>query len=318
MLPENGNQACYALTSKQRLTLRRQDMRIGFIGLGRMGSAMASRLLETGHEVIVFNRTEDRMRDLVARGATGAKTIAECCEAEAVFSMLANDAAAEEVTYGSDGLLAHLKPHAVHVSCSTISVELAERLARAHAGKRQDFISSPVFGRPDAAAAGKLFLVLGGNADVIKRLQAVFDGLGQRSYRMSDEPSKANLVKLSGNFLIATVIESLGEAMALAEKGGIDRHQYLELLTSSIFNIPIYKNYGGMIADRSFEPAGFAAELGQKDMRLVLAAAETLKVPLPFAGILRDRFIELAARGDESLDWSAVGGLAAKAAALLP
>ncbi len=293
-------------------------MKIGFIGLGRMGSGMVSRLLETGHEVIVFNRTAERMRELVAQGATGAKTIAECCEAEAVFSMLANDAAVEDTTYGADGLLAHLEPHAVHISCSTISVALAEKLALAHAEKRQHFVSSPVFGRPDAAAAGKLFLVLGGNAKVIARLQAVFDDLGQRSYRMSDEPSKANLVKLSGNFLIATVIESLGEAMALAEKGGVDRHQYLELLTSSIFNVPIYKNYGGMIADRSFEPAGFAAELGQKDMRLVLAAAETLKVPLPFAGILRDRFIELAAQGDETLDWSAVGGLAAKAAALLP
>ncbi|MHB0992023.1 MAG: NAD(P)-dependent oxidoreductase [Burkholderiales bacterium] len=300
------------------MKVRRQGMKIGFIGLGRMGSGMVSRLLATGHEVIAFNRTAERMRELVAQGATGAKTIAECCEAEVVFSMLANDAAVEDTTYGADGLLAHLKPHAVHVSCSTISVALAERLARAHAEKRQDFVSSPVFGRPDAAAAGKLFLVLGGNAEVIERLQTVFDDLGQRSYRMSDEPSKANLVKLSGNFLIATVIESLGEAMALAEKGGVDRHQYLELLTSSIFNVPIYKNYGGMIADRRFEPAGFAAELGQKDMRLVLAAAETLKVPLPFAGILRDRFIELAAQGDESLDWSAVGGLAAKAAALLP
>ncbi len=291
-------------------------MKIGFIGLGRMGTGMASRLLEAGHELVVFNRTPDRMRDLVAQGAKGAKTVAECCEAEAVFTMLANDDALEQVTNGSEGLLAHLADGAVHVSCSTISTALAERLALAHSERKQILVSSPVFGRPDAAAAGTLFLILGGNAEAIARLQPLFDVLGQRAYRISDEPAKANLVKLSGNFLIATVIESLGEAMALAEKGGIDRHQYLELLTSSIFNVPIYKNYGGMIAERKFEPAGFAAGLGQKDLRLVLAAADTLNVPLPFAGILRDRFLELAAQGGDRQDWSAIGALAAKDAAI--
>ena len=293
-------------------------MKVGFIGLGKMGAGMADRLLEAGYDLTVFNRSVARMRNLVAKGARGAKTVAEACEAEVVLTMLANDAALEDTALGSAGIVAHLKPGAVHISCSTVSVDMAARLTKAHAEKGQVFISAPVFGRPDAAAAGKLFLILGGDTEAIARLQALFDVLGQRSYHVSAEPDKANLVKLSGNFLIATVIESLGEAMALTEKGGIDRHQYLELLTSSIFNVPIYKNYGAMIAGRSFEPAGFAAELGQKDLRLVMAAAETLSVPLPFAGILRDRFLELAAHGGEHLDWSAVGSLAAKDAALLP
>ncbi|MEO6148014.1 MAG: NAD(P)-dependent oxidoreductase [Sulfuriferula sp.] len=293
-------------------------MKIGFIGLGKMGAGMAARLVQAGHELTVYNRSAERMQPLVAAGAKAAGNIAEVCDADVVFTMLANDAALSEVTLGTAGILQHLKPGAIHVSCSTVSVALSAQLQQAHAEKQQGFIAAPVFGRPDAAAAGKLFMVAAGKPELISKVQPLLDILGQRTYIVADDPEKANLVKLSGNFLIATVIESLGEAMALVEKGGVDRHQYLELLTSSLFNIPIYKNYGGMVADRNFEPAGFAAHLGQKDMRLVLAAAEELKVPLPFANILRDRFLELAAHGEDNLDWSAVGSLAAKDAALIP
>src|SRR5674476_1532381 len=215
-------------------------------------------------------------------------------------------------------MLEHLKPGAIHVSCSTVSVALSARLSHAHGERQQGYISAPVFGRPDAASTGKLNITAAGKQDIIEKVQPLFDVLGQRTFIVSDAPEKANLVKLSGNFLIATVIESLGEAMSLVEKGGVDRHQYLDLLTSSLFNVPVYKNYGIMIADRKFEPAGFAAHLGQKDIRLVLAAAEELKVPLPFASILRDRFLELGAHGGDNLDWSAVGSLAAKDAALIP
>jgi 3-hydroxyisobutyrate dehydrogenase-like beta-hydroxyacid dehydrogenase len=292
-------------------------MKIGFIGLGKMGAGMAARLVQAGHELTVYNRSAERMQPLVAVGAKAAGNIAEVCDADVVFTMLANDAALSEVTLGTAGILQHLKPGAIHVSCSTVSVALSAQLQQAHAEKQQGFIAAPVFGRPDAAAVGKLFMVAAGKPELISKIQPLLDILGQRTYIVADDPEKANLVKLSGNFLIATVIESLGEAMALVEKGGVDRHQYLELLTSSLFNIPIYKNYGGMVADRNFEPAGFAAHLGQKDMRLVLAAAEELKVPLPFANILRDRFLELAAHGEDNLDWSAVGSLAAKDAALI-
>lgn len=292
-------------------------MKAGFIGLGKMGAGMASRLCQAGYELTVYNRSRERLQPLIAAGAKAAQNIAEVCDADVVFTMLANDAALSEVTLGPAGILEHLKPGAIHVSCSTVSVALSAQLANAHSEKQQGFIAAPVFGRPDAAAAGKLFMVAAGKPELIARVQPLLDILGQRTFVVSDDPEKANLVKLSGNFLIATVIESLGEAMALVEKGGVDRYQYLDLLTSSIFNVPLYKNYGTMIADRHFDPAGFAAHLGQKDMRLVLTAAEDLKVPLPFASILRDRFLDLAAHGGDHLDWSAVGSLAAKDAAII-
>jgi 3-hydroxyisobutyrate dehydrogenase-like beta-hydroxyacid dehydrogenase len=254
---------------------------------------------------------------LISQGATGAKNIADACAADVVFTMLADDKAVGDIVLGPAGIVENLKPGAIHVSCSTVSVSLSARLSQVHGHRQQGYIAAPVFGRPDAAAAGKLYMVAAGKQDLIEKIQPLLDVLGQRTFVVSDDPEKANLVKLSGNFLIATVIESLGEAMALVEKGGVDRHQYLDLLTSSLFSSPVYKNYGAIIADRHFEPAGFAAHLGQKDMRLALAAAEELKVPLPFASILRDRFLDLAAHGGENLDWSAIGSLAAKDAALI-
>lgn len=291
-------------------------MRIGFIGLGRMGAGMASRLCQAGHQVTVYNRSAQRMQPLLDIGARAANTIAEACAADVVFTMLADDRALEEVATGPSGMLTHLAQDAIHVSCSTVSVTLSARLADEHGHRRQGYVAAPVFGRPDAAVSGKLFMVAAGKQEFVDRVMPLFEVLGQRTFVVSDAPEKANLVKLSGNFMIATVIEALGEAMSLVEKGGVDRHQYLELLTSTLFNVPIYKNYGGMIANRNFEPAGFAAHLGQKDMRLVLLAAETLQVPLPFANILRDRFLNLAAHGGGNLDWSAIGSLAAKDGAL--
>jgi 3-hydroxyisobutyrate dehydrogenase-like beta-hydroxyacid dehydrogenase len=293
-------------------------MKLGFIGLGQMGGSMATRLCQADYDLSVYNRSVERLRPLINLGAKGATNIAEACDSDVVFTMLANDAAVENVVLGPSGVLENLKPGAIHISCSTVSVSLSMQLSQAHEQRQQGYISAPVFGRPDAAAVGKLYMVVAGKQNFIEKVQPLFDVLGQRTFIVSDYPEKANLVKLSGNFLIATVIESLGEAMALVEKGGIDRHQYLELLTSSLFSAPVYKNYGAMIANRNFEPAGFAAHLGQKDMRLALAAAEDLKVPLPFASILRDRFLDLAAHGGENLDWSALGSLAAKNAGLIP
>jgi 3-hydroxyisobutyrate dehydrogenase-like beta-hydroxyacid dehydrogenase len=173
-------------------------------------------------------------------------------------------------------------------------------------------VAAPVFGRPDVAAAGQLFVVAGGAPDAVKSAAPLFDAIGERTFVISEKPKAANLVKLSGNFLSASVIESLGEAMALVAKGGVDRRQYLDILTSTLFGAPVYKTYGGLIADGIFEPAGFAAPLGQKDIRLTLAAAEDLRVPMPLASLLRDRFLTLMAHGGDKLDWSAIGQLAAK------
>ncbi len=289
-------------------------MRIGFIGLGNMGSGMAHNLLGAGHDVTVYNRSPEKMAALAERGATPAQTVAAACDNEVVISMLADDAALEAVTFGLDGaagILEALPAGATHVSSSTISVALAGRLAAAHEAAGQVFVSAPVFGRPDAAAAAKLFVVAAGPAAAMQVLAPVFDAIGQRTFVLSEEPHLANLVKLSGNFLIASVIESLGEALALVSKAGVDEQQYVELLTSTLFSAPAYRTYGNLLAQREFEPAGFAAHLGLKDVRLVLTAGEQLEVPLPVASLLRDRFLALLAGGGRDLDWSALGALAA-------
>lgn len=286
------------------------SMKIGFIGLGNMGSAMAANLLAAGHEVLAYNRSRDRVVALAERGATPVPTVAAACEGDVVFTMLADDTAVESVTFGDTGIVAALAPGAIHVSASTISVALSEKLTAAHAEAGQMFVSAPVFGRPEAAAAAKLFVVAAGPHDAVTSLQPAFEAIGQRTYVMSEEPKTANLVKLSGNFLIASVIESLGEAMALVSKAGVDRQTYLELLTSTLFAAPAYQTYGGLLARKQFEPAGFAAHLGLKDVRLVLAAGEQLEAPLPVASLIRDRFLTLLAGGGRDLDWSALGALA--------
>ena len=281
-------------------------MDIGFIGLGQMGQGMAANLIKAGHQVTVYNRSPDKAAALVNAGARHAESPADAARGFAVFTMLADDKAVEAVTFGEGGILAALPAGALHISCSTIGVALAERLAAAHGQAGQRYLSAPVFGRPDAAAAAKLFVVAAGAAD------ALGEAIGQRTFIVGDTPANANLVKLSGNFLIASVIEALGEAFALVTKGGVDAHAYLDLLTSTLFAAPVYKTYGGLIAEKKFEPAGFAAPLGQKDIRLTLAAADSLGVAMPVASLLRDRFLTLIAQGGSHLDWSAVGGMAAR------
>lgn len=287
------------------------SLKIGFIGLGNMGVGMAVSLLKAGHEVTVYNRSQDKVDALASQGAQPARSVPEACRGDVVVTMLANDEAVEAVTFGRDGILASLATGATHVSSSTISVALAERLTAAHADAGQGFVAAPVFGRPEAAAAAKLFVVAAGAPAAVQVISPLFEAIAQRTFVVSEEPKAANLVKLSGNFLIASVIESLGEAMALVDKAGVDKQEYLDILTSTLFGAPVYKTYGGLVARQEFEPAGFAAELGFKDMRLVLAAGDGLQVPLPIAGLLRDRFITLLAHGGAKLDWSAIGSLAA-------
>lgn len=293
-------------------------MRLGFIGLGHMGSGMAANLVKARHEVTVFNRTPEKAVPLVALGAQAAQTLADACRGEAVITMLADDAAVEGAVFADGGVLATLAPGGIHISCSTISVEFSRRLARAHANAFQRYVAAPVFGRPEAAAAAKLFVVACGAPDAVEASKPALDAMGQRTFVMSPQPEAANLVKLSGNFLIASVIESLGEAMALVGKGGVDLQAYLDLLTSTLFAAPVYRTYGALIAVRRFEPAGFAAPLGKKDIGLALAAAEELRVPMPLASLLRDRFLTLLAHGGDKLDWSAIGHLAAQDAGAPP
>jgi 3-hydroxyisobutyrate dehydrogenase-like beta-hydroxyacid dehydrogenase len=291
--------------------MARDKLQIGFIGLGNMGAAMAANLVKAGHDVTVYNRSRAKVDALVAEGARPADSIADACGGDVVITMLANDDAVEAVTFGDGGILASLGRCATQVSSSTISVPLSERMTAAHAEAGQQFVAAPVFGRPEAARAAKLFVVAAGDRATLEAISGVLDAFSQRTFIVSEEPKAANLVKLSGNFLITSVIESLGEAMALIGKAGVDKHQYLDILTSTLFGAPIYKTYGELIAGERFEPAGFAARLGQKDIRLVLAAAEDLQVPMPVASLIRDRFLTLLARGGADLDWSAIGALPA-------
>jgi 3-hydroxyisobutyrate dehydrogenase-like beta-hydroxyacid dehydrogenase len=290
-------------------------MKIGFIGLGHMGSGMALNLLKAGHELTVYNRSPGKAQALVSQGAQVAADVAGACGCDTIITMLSNDDAVEDVTFGNKGVIASLRSGAIHISMSTISVALSERLAAAHAKAEQRFVAAPVFGRPDAAAAAKLFIVAGGAPDAVEACLPLLRALGQSTFRIGDKPQAANLVKLSGNFLFASVIESLGEAMALVGKAGIDRREYLGFLTSTLFPAPAYKTYGELIAEGHYEPASFAAPLGLKDIRLTIAAAEGLSVPMPLASLLHDRFVRLIAQGGESMDWSGIAQLAAQDAA---
>ena len=291
-------------------------MDIGVIGLGPMGSAMARSLLRAGHRVSVFNRSANKIDALVRDGAIAAASPAAAADNEAVITILAHDAAVEAMVNGATGVIAGMRPGAVHLAMSTMSVALADRLAEQHAAAGQSFLSVPVLGRPPAAEAGKLFLMAGGASETIAAMRPVFDAVGQRLFVAGARPSQANLVKLCCNFLIFSTIEQLAEVFALGEKGGIAPEAMFEMLTESFFSAPVHKNYGRLIVDQAFDPPGANVRLAAKDTRLVLQAAESLAVPLPFASILRDRFLATEARGEAELDFAVIARRAAEDAGL--
>ena len=291
-------------------------MELGLIGLGNMGAGIAKSLLRAGHRLTVYNRTRERAEALRKDGATVAASIADACHGDAVFTMLADDAALEGMVFGDGGILKSLPRGHAHISLSTISVALSDRLAAEHARAGQDYIAAPVFGRPEAAEAGKLAVVAAGPKASIERFKAVWEAIGQKLLVIGEQQSKANVVKLTGNFLIATVLESLGEAMAFARKSGVDVAVLLDFLTSTLFNAPVYKTYGGLIVEGKYDHVGFALPLGFKDVRLVMQAAEAQKVPMPIASVLHDRFLTALARGHEHRDWSILGLIAAEDAGL--
>ena len=283
-------------------------MKIGFIGLGSMGAAIAANLIESGHEVHVFNRTPARAERLREAGARVAASPAEAAQsADVVITMVADDAAHNAVTFGEAGIATTLKPGGVHISMSTISVATAQAHATKYREAGLGFVSAPVFGRPDAAAARKLFIMAAGADEHLKIAVPLLETLGQSVGIVGADPSQASLVKLIGNFMLSAIIETLGEACAVAGKAGIDPMHLVELLTSATFNAPPYKIYGPLIASQRFQPAGFALPLGQKDNRLMLEAAESLGVPLPLASLVHDRFLRLRSEGlGAESDWSAV------------
>jgi 3-hydroxyisobutyrate dehydrogenase-like beta-hydroxyacid dehydrogenase len=292
-------------------------MRIGFIGLGSMGSPIASNLIKARHALTVYNRTRSRAQELEPLGARIAENPSEAAaNAEALITMLSDDRAIEEVIFGHGKAIDALPAGAVHISMTTISVELSRRLDEAHREKQQHYVSATVFGRPDAAAAAKLFVVAAGPAGQIELCQPIFDAIGQKTFVAGENPPSANVVKLAGNFLISTVIESLAEAFALVRKNGIDPNAFLEFLTGSLFAAPVYRIYGSILASDKFEPAGFKLPLGFKDNRLLIAAAEESAVPMPMASLIHDRFLAALAQGLGEADWAAIARISYKNAGL--
>jgi 3-hydroxyisobutyrate dehydrogenase-like beta-hydroxyacid dehydrogenase len=273
-------------------------MRIGFVGLGAMGAAMASNLLDSGHDVCVFNRSATRAEALRALGATVAASPAQAAHsADAVFTMVADDAAVESVTFGERGIVAGMNPGAVHVSMSTIGLAAAQALAARHRLANRGFVSATVFGRPDSAVQRKLYIMAAGADEHLTPVLPLLRQLGQSVGIVGSDPSQANLVKLIGNFMLTVIVETLGEACAVAGMAGMDPARLVELLTHGPFNAPPYKIYGPAIAAQRFQPAGFALPLAQKDNRLMLAASEALGVALPLASLVHDRFLAMRALG---------------------
>ena len=286
-------------------------MIVAFLGLGHMGQPMARNLAVAGFDVRTWNRSGGSVE-----GATACRTIEEAVRpAAVVVTMLSEDAAVRAVAFGEGKLAASLRTGGIHMGMSTISVALAGELATTHAERGQRYVNAPVFGRPDMAAARKLWVVPGGSAADVAELQPVFAALGQGTFLMPGATQSA-LAKLCGNFMIAATLESIGEALTLGEKGGIPPEQLLAMLTGTLFGAPVVQRYGAMIARQEFTPAGFAMALGLKDMRLVLEAGEGLQVPLPLADLLRTRFLQALAQGKQDLDWSGMSTLIRESAGL--
>lgn len=288
-------------------------MNIGFIGLGNMGSAIAGRLLEAGHELRVWNRSPEPARRLAQRGAQVLATAEEAFRGDVVFSMLSDDQATRAVLIES-GVLARATPAAtrIHVNMATISAALADELAERHLERGVGYVAAPVLGRPDVAAAGKLTVVLAGPRQATDTVQPLLDGtVGQKVWRCGDRASQANVVKLGVNFMLAAAIESMGEAAALTAGYGIEPRDLFELIGQSLFPGPVYQGYGRLIAEGRFEPAGFKARLGLKDVRLALAAAEAVTTPMAVGSVIRDSMLEALGRGEGEKEFGVVLGRAA-------
>lgn len=291
-------------------------MHLAFIGLGKMGAGMARNLLRAGNRVAVYNRTPEKAQSLAADGARVCPSAGQAAlGCEAAFTMLSDDHSVEEVVFGNDGLLTTLGRGSVHIASTTMSTALARRLAVEHARRGQQFISAPVFGRPDAAEAKRLLVVTAGPEEVVGRCRALLEAISRQVFVAGNEPWQANAVKLCGNFMIASIIEAFGEANATLRKAGVTPQLFLEIM-NALMASPIYANYGKMIADENFSPAGFALTLGLKDVRLALAAADELAAPMPLASLLHDQFLSALAAGQADLDWCSMAKVAARNAGL--
>ena len=283
-------------------------MRIGFIGLGRMGQGMGARILGGGHELLVYNRTAGKTADLEKAGAKVASTMAAVCQGrEIVISMVADDAALHEVVLSAGGVRDSLAKDAVHVAMGTHSAAAIRGVAAAHHDTGQSFVAAPVLGRPDAAAAGQVVIVCAGPAAALAQCAPVFSVLGRKTMDAGSAPDAAIAIKLANNFVLGCAVETMAEAFALVRKYGVNPQVFHDVMTEGLFAAPAYKVYGKLIVDSSYDKPGFTVKLGLKDIKLALAAAELVGVPLPSGSVVRDRLIGAIAHGDGDRDWAVLG-----------
>jgi 3-hydroxyisobutyrate dehydrogenase-like beta-hydroxyacid dehydrogenase len=291
-------------------------MKIAFIGLGRMGIGMARNLLRGGHSLAIYNRNREKAEALAASGARVASSPADACrDAEAVMTMVADDHAVEQIVFGNDGIASAMEHNCVHVSHSTISTALARKLTAEHGQRKQGYLSVPVFGRPEHAESKNLVVVAAGPSELVDRCRPLFDAIGRQTFVIGAEPWQANVAKVCGNFMVISMIESLGEAYATLRKAGVAPEAFLEII-NSLMASPILALYGRIVAQEQFEPAGFALKLGLKDVRLVLAAAEECAAPMPLASLVHDHLLSALAQGQGEMDWSSMTQVIARNAGL--
>jgi 3-hydroxyisobutyrate dehydrogenase-like beta-hydroxyacid dehydrogenase len=294
---------------------RNSSMKIGFIGLGQMGSGIAGLLIRAGHTVTVWNRSQEAVKALAAEGAVPAKTPADAMQGEILFSMLASDQAMQEV--GLDAaLLEKAAKGLVHVNLATISPAFARALASAHDSRGLGYVAAPVFARPDAAAKGQAVVIVAGANDDVAKVEPLLEQIGRRTVRVGEAPEMANLFKIAGNFMIMSAVETLGESFALLRKGGVDAGLFLDTMTEGLFAAPVYKNYGKQILNEAYEPAGFYLKLGLKDATLVKGASDELAVPMPLLDLVRGHYEEAMKKGWSEKDWASIAALSAEKAGL--
>jgi 3-hydroxyisobutyrate dehydrogenase-like beta-hydroxyacid dehydrogenase len=280
---------------------------VGFIGLGAMGAPMAANLAAAGYKLRVYNRTASKADALVAAGATLVERPGDAAPAGGIaITMVADDAALEHVTLGAAGLGHRLGAGGIHISMSTVAPATSRRLAGHHASLGNTYIAAPVFGRPEAAKAKRLWMLASGPAAAKTAIRPVLEAMGQAVFDFGEEPGAANVAKLVGNFLIAANLEAMSEAFAMAEKQGVERAAVADMLAKTLFACPIYQGYGKAVAEKRFTPVGFRMPLGLKDVELALRTAAEVTVALPMGSLVRDRLIASLAKGFGDMDWSAI------------
>jgi 3-hydroxyisobutyrate dehydrogenase-like beta-hydroxyacid dehydrogenase len=281
------------------------SVRVGFIGLGRMGQAMAARILAADHDLVVFNRTEEKVRELVKGGALPAGSIAEACQdREVVITMVTDDVALRDVTLGPKGVKASLPAGAIHLCMGTHGAGVIQQLANSHNEAKQTLVAAPVLGRPEAVTSGNLNIVAAGPEEALRKCEPLFKAMGKRTFHAGAKPEGAIAIKLSNNFVLGCAIEAMAESFSLIRKYGVAPQVFFEVMTEGLFAAPAYKTYGKIIVDESYEKVGFSTMTALKDSRLIFEAADLARVPLPSGSVWRDRLLSAAARGEGDLDWA--------------